>query len=254
MDINVVTICVNYSDFLKRTLPTTMPHMNSTTIITAPFDTETIKVARDFGCKLFVTDAFYKDGDAFNKGRALENFFDDKIFSPSDWVLMLDADIALPPNARHAIESQVVNTNYLYGASRLVCPNVQGWENVGTVGGGWNVSGLKLIKEREIAGFFQLFWNRAMQRPWFSTDWGHAGGYDSVFEQRWGKNKQWIDLNVVHLGEFRKDWFGRVSESWDGESIHNGPSVSDIKKVDKKHREIRSTGVKAIDAKWGKLE
>ncbi len=253
MRIEAVTVCVNYADFLARTLPTVRSQVDAMAVVTAPFDADTARLAAGHGCSVLATDAFYR-GDAFNKGRALEEFFASDVFELGGWVLVVDADIALPPTARAVIERMVLQPDTLYGASRLACPTSADWDCIGAEQGAWHVDHLQPFPVRaELAGFFHLFRPGAMKRPWYPTDWGHAGGQDSVFEQRWPKQrKERLPIATVHLGDHRANWFGRVTPRWDGGEC-GGPGEARIREAGRHYTQVRKDGVRAIDAREGRL-
>ncbi len=143
-----------------------------------------------------MTEIFYANDAAFNKGAALSEAAANCITDGrwKDWVALIDADIVPPPNWKALVEAEEPQSGNLYGARRVL-------ENG------------KQFYDGEIAGFFQLFHTsdpNVQRRPLVETDWVHAGGYDSEFQFRW-KDHQRIHLpiHMTHLGEPGQNWFGR---------------------------------------------
>ena len=63
-----VCVCVNYADFLAQTLGFNRTHFDNLVIVTTPDDYDTINLCEYWNVKCVKTDAFYSNGDAFNKG------------------------------------------------------------------------------------------------------------------------------------------------------------------------------------------
>ncbi len=72
LTIHGLTVCVGYSDFLARGIARWCAGLASLTVVTAPGDDATVSVATAHSARVVVTDLFYRDGAAFNKGRAME--------------------------------------------------------------------------------------------------------------------------------------------------------------------------------------
>ncbi len=214
MRITALTVCVNYAQFLERSLQTWFPGLDDLLVVTSPTDTETKELCKSQRINYICTDVFYADGAAFNKGAAMSEALKDvrdfqKIFSLTqesltneesrklnfftDWCLLIDADIMLPENWREAIEIYQPQPGNLYGVSRVL-------EN----GNG--------VADEELAGFFQLFHARdrnTQREPFLDSTWKHAGGYDSEFMKRWRpQHQKFLPLTVIHQGETGKNWHG----------------------------------------------
>jgi hypothetical protein len=74
MFIEAVTVCVGYADFLAETLRANRPHLDRLIIVTSPDDHDTLDLCHDHNLEVIVTRDFYRGGDVFNKGRAIERF------------------------------------------------------------------------------------------------------------------------------------------------------------------------------------
>lgn len=130
--LEAVIICVNYSDFLKITLPLNLKHFDNVIVVTKESDTKTIEFCRSIDDKKLVlikTDAFDypKNKAKFNKGLAIDvglQFLEHK-----SWVMNLDSDIVLPDNFREEFLDNNPNTECFYGFRRFDLPTQEDWDN-----------------------------------------------------------------------------------------------------------------------------
>lgn len=120
-----VIVCVNYSDYLAYTLPHNRSHFDNLVVVTDLKDESTKHVCDYYHVKCVQTDAFYEDGNSFNKGKGINEGL--KHLNKSDWVIHLDADIYLPPLTRHILENVPLQKNKMYGVDRLMCPSYDEW-------------------------------------------------------------------------------------------------------------------------------
>lgn len=205
-----ILVCVNYDDILAITLPRNIDKFSACCVVTSPEDTATQELVAMFPeVTLFVTDAFTRYGAAFNKGLAMEEAFD--YFGRHGWMLIIDADIVLPATLQL---NNVVPGN-VYGASRRMLQDPAAYCD----GMDWNK--LPVGADKEIAGFFQLFFAAdsvlRTARPWYEPTFSHAGGCDSYFQQLWAPEyRKRLDLHVLHIGPRDTNWFGRSSVRTDG--------------------------------------
>lgn len=123
MILEAVITCVNYSDFLKETLPDNLQHFDDVVVMTTHDDTETQRLCDRLSVEYVRTDSFHKDGNALNKGLAINLGLGH--LRKRDWLLHLDADILLPHRYRHMLERSGLNPKNIYGADRV---NVYGWD------------------------------------------------------------------------------------------------------------------------------
>lgn len=211
-----VVVCVGYDDLLAVTLPTILPHVESLTVVTDFDDRRTaalVKQAQRCGgtVELLCTDAFYRHGAVFNKGLAIEEAFD--FIGRSGWILVLDADILLPP-AMGALDVRRLNPAVLYGAPRRICDPPEAYRSDKPWGK------YPAGKDKEHAGYFQLFHASApsiAEQPWYDVHFTHAGGGDGYFQSRFpAQRKAYLPFEVLHLGPRDQNWFGRVTPRLDG--------------------------------------
>lgn len=122
MRLEAVTVCVGYSDFLEATIPENIHHFDRWVIVTSERDKATFALCHKYGLACLTTEDFYRDGK-FNKGRGIQRGLN--ALACSDWVLHLDADIALPPAFRQSLDSAHLDPATIYGADRML---VHGWD------------------------------------------------------------------------------------------------------------------------------
>lgn len=212
--------CVNYDDYLRVTLPSVLRHFSRVHIITSPKDLSTRQVAEFYRLKVFLTDAWYRDGADFNKGLAVEEALDH--FGRHGWMINMDADVLLPEDLP---DLSALKPGRIYCPRRRILDNVsdlakyrlhrrddfKNWTNLPIV-------------DQEHAGYCHLYHADDPRirdaRPWYGTAWRTAGGTDSTFLIHWPpRERVWLDFAVLHLGPVAVNWCGRVSERLDGESV-----------------------------------
>lgn len=193
MKLHAVTVCVNYADYLSRSLDrwAAAPVL----VVTTPADTETQDLCHRHGVPVHTTNVFYASGAKFNKGAAIVEAIESRIcIDCIDWLLLFDSDIIPPANWLDQVKGANLRLGDLYGAPRT------------TEAG-------ELIDDGELAGYFHLFHTsdpNAKRRPLLDTHWYHAGNYDSEFIKRWDiDNRVLLPFSVIHLGERGRNWCGR---------------------------------------------
>lgn len=198
MRIDAVTTCVGeeYAGYLARTLPVWIETLDSLTIVTDNAATCTWLAAVqpdsiDRRVRFVVSDAFHRNGAAFNKGRALDVGID--VASPTDWVLAFDCDTLASPHWRQAAERNTYR-GCLHGASRFTA------------------KGRPEDRVFYPRGYFQL-WHVADEHyrrsPIFEDHHQHAGRYDTEFAGQWPQEAwQNLGFRLTHLGQKAKQWYG----------------------------------------------
>ena len=225
MSLNVrgISVCVEYSDIFGLTLPYNLHHFSDLMVVTSPDDIKTLDLVSDYiemghKIRLYVTDAFYRSGAKFNKWLALEEALD--TFGREGAMCVFDADILFP---KHTVDSQL----FFHTESCLVTPHRRMYRQL--------PASFEELPEEENWSSFQLGRNRqewsgychifhaddpcCIEKPWYQTDWSHAGGADSVFQSRWQRDSSWRvrpGFEVLHIGEPATNWCGRVSDFSDG--------------------------------------
>lgn len=242
--IRAIVVCVNYDDLLKVTMPTVLPHVDRMVVVTSPADTKTQEYVADFPkAKLHVTDAFYRNGAKFNKGAALEEGFD--VLGRESWILILDADIVVPPDLKQKVERMRPKVGCLYNPRRRILENPTDWWRWTNHEKWGQLPGRK--EDKGWYGYFQLF-NAAdpvlRTFPWYETGWTHAGQCDDKFQHRWPQSNKVkpADFEVLHLGKCDENWFGRTTVRMDGEAVE-GP-VAERQELQKQLRQKHGWGYK----------
>jgi hypothetical protein len=193
MRIDGVTTCVGdtYVEHFTEAAPVWAGTLDSLSVVT---DTETYlglyrrldALLSQGSYRIIVTEAFTNNGAHFNKGAALNVGLASA--KPSDWALSFDCDIIPCPMWRDCAE-KFAKARCLNGSFRF------------------DAEGNRLDRvPLKPLGYFQL-WHYQGEK--FSTQFGHAGRYDSKFMNRWGKHR-WVDIGayLVHQGVKAQNWFG----------------------------------------------
>jgi len=207
-----ITVCVEYDDLLAITLPLNARHLSEIVVVTAPHDQRTKELVQTVpNARCFVTDAFYRQGAKFNKGAAMEEGL--TFLGRTGWIIIHDAD-TLFPDVMPLNDIQIGN---LYTPHRRMLTDPSQW----TPDFDWTTC--YRTNEGEFPGYFQLFHAAdpvLVERPWYDVKWIHAGGCDSIFQDRWPiERKIRPNFEVLHLGEDGKNWFGRATKRLDGIAI-----------------------------------
>lgn len=209
-----LTVCVEYDDLLAITLPQAAKHFERVCVVSTPGDERTAKVVAGVeGAEVFVTDAFYRRGAAFNKGLAIEEGLD--AMGREGWLVIFDADIVMPAE----MDFDGIQAGNLY------CPRRRQLQQEWRYSEELDWMSLPGVRDVEHAGFFQLFHadDAALEsRPWYGVDWLHAGGCDSDFQAKWPQDRKvWLPFDVLHLGPVCRNWHGRHTPRLDGRPIRD---------------------------------
>lgn len=198
-----IVVCVGFDDLLEITLEKNHQFFEQTFVVTFLEDKKTIDLCRKYNDVTIVkTDAFYLNGAHFNKGLAIEQGFD--VMGRRGDICIWDADILMPED----MMLPEMQAGVLYGARRRMVDDITAWREPHPF------SRYPLKNDGEIAGYFQMFIGDGC-KPWYGTDWKHAGGCDSVFMKRFGQ-REWLPFDVLHFGLDCINWHGRASMRMDG--------------------------------------
>ena len=231
MKIEAVIICVNYSDFLAHTLPSTCSKFNKLVVVTDTKDHKTKNLCEYYNVQCVQTDVFYENGDLFNKGKGINAGL--KELDLDGWVVHLDADIYLPPLTRSILESLPLDQSKIYGADRLMCPSHSEWikykETPASVQEAWIYIhlnrfpvGIRIAEYKtphggyEPIGYFQLWNPTASQVFCYPDEHGLADRTDVLHCKKWPRAKRELlpEVVVIHLEsdpEMGINWQGRKS-------------------------------------------
>jgi len=225
MYLEAVTVCVNYDDFLEQTLPFNRGRFDNMVVVTTADDKKTQKICYDHHVEFVITNRLFEDGASFNKGKAINDGIN--ALSKKDWIVHLDADMAVPPNLRaYLVNDMTLDPECIYGAPRHMCTTLKEWNryrNDHTIGSSWPYQG-KVINIG--VGYFQLWNSRATtlfnQDTWYPEQYNHAGRSDRMFWRKWAaENRRRLDVDLIHLGsdddirDLGVNWRGRVTPRFD---------------------------------------
>jgi aminoglycoside phosphotransferase (APT) family kinase protein len=211
--------CVNYADFLRYTLPQTLRHFANVTVITAKADQETIRLAKSIGVRVFLSDFWFREGAAFNKSAALNQWLSSQ---PLGWTLILDADIFLPDSFQ--LNFSELNPGCLYSIPRRMCEREWDWVcptnqrpeyplAIPPVRNGM-VWRRPTSQPAALSGYFHL-WNRGTTDRAFFPASLTAANYDVDFALRFPEQERhYLPGDVIHLGPPKQNWSGRISAPW----------------------------------------
>lgn len=227
--VRALIVCVEYADILALTLPHNAEFLSEVMIVSTETDFATRRLAKEFEIPIHLTNVFYRRGAHFNRFAAIEEGLN--VFGRHGWLLLLDADIAIP-KFRHPFTPVVgrVYTPYRRVLKVHRFNPSEGLPEQHT----WAGHKRPLMKDEQ-SGYFQLFHasDPALGRPpWHSLDWTWAGNADVAFQNRWQvANRVRPPFEVLHIGVPKENWTGRVSPFLDG-SVHPDAEVR------KDHREM----------------
>jgi hypothetical protein len=235
MKLEAVIVCINYSDFLKITLPANKHYFDRLVIVTDEQDTETHKVCEFYNVHCVKTNAFYVDGPMPNKAMGINEGL--KHLSKEGWVLQLDADIWLPPLTREILSKYPLDSKSIYGIDRLMCNSYKDWMNFihmhspRPIHEGWIYlhlhhfpMGQRIVQYQGEGympiGYFQL-WNPKGSGVW--TYPVEKVGFDRTdvlhLKQFTREYRRFIpDIVCIHLASedhaMGQNWYGRTTSSF----------------------------------------
>lgn len=234
--IEAVTVCVQYSDFLRETVIHNSPHFDKWVIVTRPSDEKTRSLCREFSLDCVTTDDFDRD-PPFAKSLGIDRGM--AHLRGNDWILHIDADIALPVDFDSVIADAHLDPSCIYGCDRLNVVGIEAWRRVVARGllsrrGVWQVDmdrpdckvGARVANNRhgwQPIGFFQLLHGSEMNWRSFPSrrypaNHGTAARSDCQFALLFDRRKRVLipELLVWHLESEKSpmgaNWGGRKSK------------------------------------------
>jgi len=220
--IDVIITSVDYNDFLILSLENNTKYFDNITVVTSNDDITCQDICKSYGVKCITTDAFYEDGFKFNKGKAI-NVGIESLTNP-EFILILDADIIVT----NKIELTNLESDTLYTSDRWICYNhfqYEKWKK-----GETSVNNLPKYERDNGYGFFQLFnFNNSLDVKWYPSDVENSSHPDLKFSSYFPK-KQTIDVDIIHLGDVKKNWNGRKSEKFITDNLFT-EILNNIKKI-----------------------
>lgn len=229
MRIESAITCVHYDDFLACTLPHNLSQLESITVVTSPHDPATIRLAKQLGVDLFITDAFHIGG-SFNKALALNQWMEHVSPLEADaWLMTIDADILLFEAVSDGVDQ--LDARCLYSVRRRMCEDTESFGDL--LSGNKRLSDFPLdsvpvrdgklwgtIQSRNpagLAGYFQMWCPAASAAPQRFPVTGTAEAYDLTFGLTFPDDARHYlqSVEALHIGPTEINWAGRRSPRWE---------------------------------------
>lgn len=204
----IVIPSVDYADMIGVTLPAwrrTFPAADLI-VVTAKHDRATFRVARELGAALLVTDAWYRDGRAFDKAAALDEAFDFRERLAGEVCIAIDADVY----PFGVFDVDAIGGRALYSVDRYLVDSPAELER--QIANPDPAALARMTAGRRGPGYFQAF--RARPSLTFGS-YPDAGYYDLAFHRHFAGVEVLEASYVVHLGrKSGKNWRGRTLPKW----------------------------------------
>lgn len=235
MFIEAVVVCVNYSDFLAYTLPANKSQFNNMVVVTDTADMGTVSLCEKYNVRCIQTDAFYENGEKFNKAAGINVGL--QALQRKEWVVHLDADIFLPPLTRYILEKTPLDRFKIYGIDRLMCSSYDDWieyaEGPRSVHEHWAFTHLNLFPtgsrlvqygdylDEDVPdgwvpiGFFQMWYPSATNTHVYPGQHGAADRTDVLHAKQYNRAHRELipELVAIHLDSeevaMGTNWSGR---------------------------------------------
>lgn len=207
--IDVVTVCVNYADYLRYTIGNSKL-FNSYRVATVAEDTETIELCKKHNVQYVISDRMI-EGGKFWKGRGINDALD--TIEDKQWILHVDADTLLLPNIKNYLDDTPLCPACIYGLKgRYKILNVAELKEF--------VEQKKVVTVEELenvdmlAGFFQLWHGRLRKHYPEEND---SAAMDDIIMRNGFKpeSRKILDLFCLHLGPAWVNHYGRKSKKFE---------------------------------------
>ena len=205
-DIIPMVVCIQFSDYLKVTLPQNRKLFHSYYVITLDDDIETQRICKANQVEVLTVgkELLYENGASFNKAGVVHEMQRIVHFKhPKCWYLLMDADIYLPDTFPEILpNTSELSEQYMYSLKRRDFHTPKDFEE--------KKNGVPF--EFEFMGYFQLYYDSNKYYPKHSMTCEKCD-YSFAYEFR---RKAYLHdtFEVYHLGRYKEDWFGRVSDKW----------------------------------------
>lgn len=229
-EVTVIIISVDYADMLANTLPQVKKFFKNAYVLTSLDDEATVKVCQENDCSYVKLNLWQAGGTTFNKSGAI-NLAMTQLNARFglDWVLYLDGDIYLQDDFELDVAS--LKRQSLYSLERRMCETEEDWNDFKSgkkkaedfpysdslkMENGWVWGRFFSSNPAGWIGYFHLWnykdneWARAMPQT------KSAAYLDVHFASKFGEaHRHYLPTSeVIHLGEERQNWDGRVTEYW----------------------------------------
>lgn len=218
MQILIVSVCVNYLDYLKFTFEKNKLILadHHYYIVTDQKDIATVEFCKTQDINCFTTNAFYDNWCPFNKARAINTFFkqqQDLSDLNFEYILLLDADTIISnlTDPRASENKNLINffidlphkdENCIYGCGRRIFKNLDDYNS-----GRFRQDGCFQL------GFFQLFHrSKVFFNSEYLMEYRNASVYDCELLKKFNC-KKCLALDADHIGSPYMNWSGRHPQS-----------------------------------------
>ena len=199
MHVVCIVVSVNYTDFLRRSLPLLVAACDVVVVVSQEGDSS-VALCKEHNVACYSYDGWQHNGATFNKSGALEQM--QKMVHekyPDSWVLIADADCEVPIELRESINAMVTDKDVLYGIRRV---DFQTPEEYAAAHARYYAF--------PFSGYFQLYYKKTAFYPVWSRN---ASMCDCFFREHFNK-WQLLPGTVYHLGTDNVNWNGRKSQEW----------------------------------------
>jgi hypothetical protein len=233
-----VTVCVDYADFLRETLPYNQRHFDRVVIVTTDGDKSTRNLCDHLGVECLITDLMSRDG-RFAKARGIDYGLAN--LRGDGWIVHLDADIWLPPQTRHLLSHTDLDERCIYGIDRTNCVGYDNWRQFieshpQAAAHHQHVRDCLIVPPpfpmgarisiRHYGGFIPIgffqMWHQGRAKKRYPIDHGGAERTDVLHSLQWPAQQRKLlpELIAVHLesesSHMGVNWNGRRSKPFGG--------------------------------------
>jgi hypothetical protein len=211
-----VVTCVGRAEQLRQTLLWNVGQVDKVYVVTTSTDDATRRLVLGHpDAELVVSDRCFEGGDAFNKGKLINDGL--RAVHAPDWVVLTDADVLLNRDLKAFLATHALNPGVLYGATRF---DVQPGDVVDWLAGRPVNLAFAGKANAEPNGYFQMFNRRAsaVRDRWpavMAETFCSAGGIDTWFLQQFAGGKRHVipGVPVTHIAHADGEVIGA---GWNG--------------------------------------
>jgi len=215
INIPLLIVSVNYSDFLQLTLPLNRRFIKDILVVTSQEDTLTKEVCVTHGAKYIEAEG-YDEGKSFNKGKMINAGIRHlRYVQNKNWIIHADADVILDKRIE-SFDLSSLDVNSIYCCKRYNLRTIEDFNAIYKVNSEKNheefmpVDDVGLVTDKSPGeGYFQLF-----SKNFYSEQFEWAHQSDLHFARLFDRIIEIKNYSVVHLGVPGLNWWGRVSEVW----------------------------------------
>lgn len=216
----IITVSVNYSDYLKTMITNNIKYLTEDyiwVVVTTPDDIDTINLCETHSnyIKLLTTNVCYDNNKVFDKGSMINyvlNYYDHNFYNDSI-IIQMESDILIDkyfiPELNLLVDG--IGDDDLYTAKRIFISKPDDYiEHVSTIDDYTELHEKFNLGQLTGLGYLQIWkYNKNILYP-SNTN---ASEIDIKFKNQF-KNKVNMLSSVLHIGDTGVNWFGRKSQNW----------------------------------------